>query len=71
MSAASGFVPTSLYDGATNERDGWRLEAISSTLDMGFYLGTAVLLLAAAAVSWLIVEVLWRRARRRHFWDWQ
>jgi uncharacterized membrane protein YjgN (DUF898 family) len=48
-----------------------RLEAISSTLDTGFYLGTAVLLLAAVAVPWLIVEGLWQWARRRHFWDWQ
>ena len=30
-----------------------------------------VLLLAAAAVPWLIVEGLWQWARRRHFWDWQ
>jgi hypothetical protein len=48
-----------------------RLEATGLALDREFYLGAAVLLLAAAAVPWLIVEGLWRRARWRHFWDWQ
>ena len=48
-----------------------RLEATDLALDRGFYLDAAVLLLAAAAVSWLIVEGLWQWARRRHFWDWQ
>jgi hypothetical protein len=48
-----------------------RLEATGLALDRGFYLGAAVLFLAAAAVPWLIVEGLWQWARRRHFWDWQ
>jgi hypothetical protein len=48
-----------------------RLEVTGFDLDRGFYLGAVVLLLAAAAVPWLIVEGLWRRARWRHFWDWQ
>jgi uncharacterized membrane protein YjgN (DUF898 family) len=48
-----------------------RLEATNLALDRGFYLGAAVLLLAAATVPWLIVKGLWQRARRRHFWDWQ
>jgi hypothetical protein len=48
-----------------------RLQATGPALDRGFYFGAAVLLLAAAAVPWLIVERLWQWARRRHFWDWQ
>ena len=48
-----------------------RLEVTGPALDRGFYLGATVLLLAAAAVPWLIVEGLWQWARRRHFWDWQ
>ena len=48
-----------------------RLEVTGFNLDTGFYLGAAVLLLAAAALPWLIVEGLWQWARRRHFWDWQ
>jgi hypothetical protein len=48
-----------------------RPEATGPVLDTEFYLGAAVLLLVAAAVPWLIVEGLWRRARWRHFWDWQ
>ncbi|MEB0160914.1 hypothetical protein, partial [Pseudomonas sp. AH2 (2023)] len=39
--------------------------------DMGFYGGSIALLLAGAAVPWLIVEGLWRWSRRRHFWEWQ
>ncbi len=48
-----------------------RLEVTGFDLDTGSYLGAAVLLLAAIAVPWLIVEGLWQWARRRHFWDWQ
>jgi hypothetical protein len=39
--------------------------------DMGFYGGAITLLLAGAAVPWLIVEGLWRWSRRQHFWEWQ
>jgi hypothetical protein len=39
--------------------------------NMGFYGGSIALLLAGAAVPWLIVEGLWRWSRRRHFWEWQ
>ena len=39
--------------------------------DMGFYGGSAVLILAGAAVPWVIVEGLWRWSRRQHFWEWQ
>jgi hypothetical protein len=34
-------------------------------------LGAVPLILVATAIPWLIVEGLWRRTRRRHFWDWQ
>jgi NADH:ubiquinone oxidoreductase subunit 4 (subunit M) len=37
----------------------------------GFILQTLVLVAGAVAVPWLVVELLWRRARRRHFWEWQ
>jgi len=39
--------------------------------NMGFYGGSVALILAGAAVSWLIVEGLWRRTWWRHFWEWQ
>jgi hypothetical protein len=67
MAAAGGVLVAAL----AIARAFTRLEATGSALDRGFYLGAAVLLLAAAVVPWLIVEGLWQWARRRHFWDWQ
>jgi uncharacterized ion transporter superfamily protein YfcC len=37
----------------------------------GFVLQTLVLVAGAVAVPWLAVDLLWRRVRRRHFWEWQ
>jgi hypothetical protein len=39
--------------------------------DMGFYGGSAVLILAGTLAPWLIVGWLWHPARWQHFWEWQ
>jgi hypothetical protein len=39
--------------------------------DMGFYGGSAVLILAGTLAPWLIVGWLWHRTRWQHFWEWQ
>ena len=39
--------------------------------DMGFYGGSAVLILAGTLAPWLIVGWLCHPARWQHFWDWQ
>jgi hypothetical protein len=48
-----------------------RLQTAGLPPDKGFYTGAIALLLAGTVVSWLVVEGLWRWARRRHFWEWQ
>ena len=48
-----------------------RLQTAGLPPHKGFYIGAIALLLAGTVVSWLVVEGLWRWARRRHFWEWQ
>jgi|1186.fasta_scaffold775063_1 hypothetical protein len=36
-----------------------------------FILQTLVLVVGAVAAPWLAVDLLWRRTRQRHFWEWQ
>src|SRR4051812_46734291 len=45
-----------------------RLEAGPSP---AFLAGAALLVALGAAGGWLLVELLWRRARRRNHWRWQ
>jgi len=39
--------------------------------DPRFVLQAIVLLILAGGLPWLLAELLWRRARRRNFWEWQ
>ena len=45
-----------------------RLEAGPSA---AFLAGAALLVALGAAAGWLLVGLLWRRARRRNHWEWQ
>lgn len=42
-----------------------------AALDPKFDVQSAALLVVAGAFPWLLVHMLWRRARRRNFWEWQ
>ncbi len=37
----------------------------------GFDVQSIVLLAFAGALPWLAADMLWRRTRRRNFWEWQ
>jgi hypothetical protein len=43
----------------------------AAALDPRFILQAIVLLVLAGSLPWLLAELLWRRARRRNFWEWQ
>jgi hypothetical protein len=64
-------VAVALVATATIARAAVSLRADGLVPDMGFYGGSGALVLAGAAAPWLIVEGLWRRTWRRHFWEWQ
>ena len=40
-------------------------------LERGFVLQSVAGVVATGLVPWLVVGWLWRRARRRNFWEWQ
>ena len=42
-----------------------------ATQDKGFDLQSVALLAFAGALPWLAADMLWRRTRRRNFWEWQ